>query len=622
MTGSITPTTLERWMRDTFVPFLRDCTSCDDFVLRPVVVMYSIYFNIHLNVYFVKRSNKLGIPYFLITHISLIITKTLMRKLLAFFLIFVATIFLFTSASHADEIGDLQKQIDDLSKQLELSQKATTPLEGQVKALESQFVQISNKIGQIQNELVKSEEDLAAQKKVLAATVRNFYIRGFVDIPLLTIFASGDATDTLKLIAFQQGSSKEDKDIISKISEKVSKLADDKKRLAAAKVAIDKQKQFLKGEIANAKSFQSELEGKIAALTARQQEIISSRSGEFTATIGDSELADDYNASIKGFRESAPSGYFAAFSFGAYTHRKGMSQYGARGRAQGGQDFKTILKAYYGKEPVSKDTGGTIKVSGFSEINFETTYLYGIAEMPSGWSDNALKAQAVAARTYAYRFKQEGKEICTTEACQVFSKSKSDNVPDSWKSAVDSTKGQVLEDVVTYYASTHGGFAFPIGWDTTDGSGGGNFIDKSYDKAGGSPWVYKAWYTKGYSPSSDKCGRSNPWLSPVEMADIVNAAIALRTGGIDTGRITPVTTSCWGGNPYSMDELRNLVSGSGGISTASGVSVSQGNGTTSNVTINGVSLSGEDFKRAFNLRAPGYLSIPQSGFVFFNIERK
>lgn len=545
-----------------------------------------------------------------------------MKKILIFLLILILPLVFLVKITRADEISDLQKQIDDLSRQLELSQNATTPLESEVKSLEGQFVQINNKIGAIQGDLAKSEEDLATQKKVLAATVRNFYIRGFVDIPLLTIFASNDATDTLKLIAFQQGSSKDDKDLIAKISEKITKLADDKKRLASAQASIDKQKRFLKGEIANAKSFQSELAGKISALSARQQEIINARSGEFTATIGDSELADDYNASIKGFRESAPSGYFAVFAFGAHTHRKGMSQYGARGRAQAGQDFKQILKAYYGKEPVTKDTGGNISVAGYGGMNFETTYLYGIAEMPSSWSSDALKAQAVAARTYAYRYKVDGKEICTTEACQVFSKSKSDNVPGSWKSAVDATKGQVLEDVVTYYASTHGGYASPIGWDTTDGAGGGNFVDKSYDKAGGSPWVYKAWYTKGYSPSSEKCGRSNPWLSPTEMADIVNAAIALRTGGIDASRITPVTTSCWGGNPYSMDELRSLVLGSGGISSASSVSVSQGTGNTSSVNINGVSLSGDDFKRAFNLRAPGYLSIPQSGFAFFNIEKK
>ena len=545
-----------------------------------------------------------------------------MRKILTCFFTLLICALLVVSGVRADELSDIQKQIDDLQKQLDSSKNTTSSLEGKVKGMDAQVLEISGKLSQIAKELDASERALVSQKQILAATVRNFYIRGFIDIPFLTFFSSGDATETLKLIAFQQTTSKEDKDVIHTISEKVAKLADDKKRLALAQAQLDRQRQALRGQIASAKSLQSELEGKIASLSARQQEIINARSGAFTATIGDSELADDYNASIKGFRESAPGGYFAAFSFGAHTHRKGMSQYGARGRAQSGQDFKTILKAYYGKEPVGKDTGGTIRVSGQGEMNFETNYLYGIAEMPSSWNMEALKAQAVAARTYGWRYKTEGKEICTTEACQVFSKSKSDNVPDNWKSAVDATRGQVLEDVVTYYASTHGGFASPIGWDTTDGSGGGNFVDKSYDKAGGSPWVYKAWYTKGYSTSTDKCGRSNPWLSPAEMADIVNAAIALRTGGIDTRRITPVTTSCWGGNPYSVDELRNLVSANGGIATATSVSVSQGNGTTANVTVNGVSLSGEDFKRAFNLRAPGYLSIPQNGFAFFNIEKK
>ena len=69
-----------------------------------------------------------------------------------------------------------------------------------------------------------------------------------------------------------------------------------------------------------------------------------------------------------------------------------------------------------------------------------------------------------------------------------------------------------------------------------------------------------------------------------------------------------------------MSELRSVTPG--GISQATSVSVSQGNGTTSQVTINGITLSGDEFKKAFNLRAPGHLSIPQSGFAFFNIEKK
>jgi len=544
--------------------------------------------------------------------------------------------FYFLPIAHADEVEDIQKQIDALNKSKELSVNATKPLEGQLDNLKLQLAQIqssidnlSSNIKQKQKDLDSRGEKLAFQQALLEKRVREYYVRSYLAEPLIVILSSLHSGDLFRELSYRQSVTREDKQIITSITGEVvdlltqkSKLEKDKVKLASFQAEVDKNADFLGGEIKKAKAYQADLTGQIAALSAKQQEILSARSGQFTASIGDSELADDYNASIKGFRESAPGGSFAVFSFGAHTHRKGMSQYGARGRAQSGQDYKTILRAYFGKEPVGKDTGGDINVSGHGSMNFEEKYLYGIAEMPSSWHPEALKAQAVAARTYAYRYKQNGQSICTTEACQVYSQSKADNSPQAWKDAVNATRGQVIEDVVTYYASTHGGYASPVGWDTTDGSGGGNFVDKSYDKLGGSPWLYKAWYTQGYNVNSDKCGRSNPWLNGEEMADIVNAALVLSKGSSEeAGRITPIS-SCWGGNPYSMGELRDIASKYGGISSASSVSVSQGNGTTSQVNINGVSLSGGDFKKAFNLRAPGRMSIPQSGFAFFNIEKK
>lgn len=436
---------------------------------------------------------------------------------------------------------------------------------------------------------------------------------------------------------YQEIKTKQDKAIITNIALSITDLENKKvqlegeqKWLVATKANLDEQSAKLDEVIKGALAYQKDVSTKIQELSAEQQSIINARSGSFTATIGDSDLADDYNASIKGFRESAPSGSFAVFSFGAHTHRKGMSQYGAFGRANSGQDFKAILKAYYGKEPVGKDTGGTIKVTGFGELDFEGRYLMGIAEMPSSWPKEALKAQAVAARTYAYRAKQAGTEICATEACQVYNSGKADNPPDAWKQAVEETKGQVLEDVVTFFSSTTGGYLTTMGWDTTDGSGGSGFADKSYEKIAGSPWFYKAWYTKGYSISSDKCGRDNPWLTSSDIADLINAAFVLSNGSGDEGnRITPTTTSCYpqSPNPYSKDELRQISDKyGGGINNVSGVSVLQGNGSTNEVvfqTDKGEKrLNGSNFKTAFNLRAPGYLSIPQNGFAFFNIEQK
>jgi peptidoglycan hydrolase CwlO-like protein len=494
-----------------------------------------------------------------------------------------------------EELASLNKQINDLS--------------ARIKSFSAQLINL-------EKEIRGREEDLQFTQQVFEEKTRNHYTFLRLYDPITPFLFSDNASDAFREISFRQKAADSDRKTVEQYVADLSKLKSDKESLeknkaslSALQIKVTEQQKFLSSEVAKVDSF-------LAVLSSKQQEILNVKNGSFIASVGDSALADDRKASIKGFREDAPAGSFAMFSFGAYTHRKGMSQYGARARAQAGKNFKDILKAYYGKDPVNKDTGGTISVSGVGNVNFEDYYLMGIAEMPSSWHPEALKAQAVAARTYAYRYKQEGRTICTDEGCQVFRKSKADAPPAEWKKAVQDTRGQILEDVVTYYSSTSGGYLTTSGWDTTDGGGGGNFLEKTYEYLAGSPWVYKAWYRKGYTASGATCGVDDPWLTNEEFTDIVNAALVLRNGNDD--RVTPVTTSCWGGNPYSHAELR----AKGGVNSVSSVTVSQGNGNTNTVTVNGISFTGAEFKQAFNLRAPGYLTIPQKGFAFFNIEKK
>lgn len=94
-------------------------------------------------------------------------------------------------------------------------------------------------------------------------------------------------------------------------------------------------------------------------------------------------------------------------------------------------------------------------------------YLLGIAEMPSRWPREALKAQAVAARTYAWWSADAGTQpeadLCATTACQVYRGA--EVVLDGgqrWAEAVEATAGQVLLDTeggpaLTRYFSTSGG---------------------------------------------------------------------------------------------------------------------------------------------------------------------
>lgn len=500
--------------------------------------------------------------------------------------------------------------------------------------LRTQIIKLRSQISSLDVQLTKLTKDVFDRKvlvgvkqELLSAKIAQDYIQKRSQPLLLLLFSSRSASNFFKDLSYREKLARNDHEMVLQVSSEIRKLNIQKEGLVVIKTNLDESKKQvdkianqLQSEVDKANKAISDLSSKVAALSARQNEILAARSGNFTASIGDSELSDDYNSSIKGFREAAPGGSFAVFSFGAYTHQggaKGMSQYGAKGRAQSGQDYKQILQAYYKTSPVGKDTGGTISVKGYGNLNFEDYYLLGIAEMPSSFPFEALKAQAIAARTYAYRYKVEGRTICTDEYCQVFSGKKANNPPSEWRRAVQETKGQILENVVTYYSSTTGGYITTMGWDTTDGNGGSNFFDKSYEKIGGSPWAYKAWYRAGYSPSGDSCGRGNPWLTSEEMADIINAAL------YRDDRVTPITTSCWGGNPYSYSELRSKANGPSSVTS---VYVAQGNGNTSEVVFQTdkgeIRLSGASFKTAFNLRAPGRLQIPQSKFAFFNIEKK
>ncbi|MCA9369754.1 hypothetical protein KC686_01210 [Candidatus Woesebacteria bacterium] len=545
----------------------------------------------------------------------------------------------------ADEVEELQKQIDELENLKQQSESATKPLESEIASLEKKIRSARAGVESAKKEAVELAEsiddrelDLAVQYEMLTLRIADQYKKARTFSPLMLVIASQDAANITKDLAYRNSVKAQDNKLVQSISSDIVQLEKDKQTLEQNQVLLanlqkqlDSQQAFFEEEVLKAKVYQNDLAGQIAALSARQQEIIAARSGGFTVS-GDGELSDDSMGSINNFNATAPAGYFGVFSFGAYSHRNGMSQYGALGRAKSGQSYQQILSAYYPGSTIQTDYPAMdqITVSGVGSGSFEDWYLLRIYEVPASWPKEVLKVQAIAARTYAIRHTNNGQSsICTTEACQVF---KNEPKGGAWAEAVAETRGMVLTNggspVLTQFASTHGGFTRTAGWDTTDGGGGSDLLTKAYERIGGSPWLYKAWWRQGYSSSGATCGRSSPWLSPEEMADIVNAYVVMKNGtGEELERVTPVTTSCWGGNPYSMSELRDVASKYGGIASAGSVSVSQGEGATNNVTISGVSMSGSDFCKAFNVRAPGNLRIPQwsgspCGGAFFNVERK
>jgi len=550
-----------------------------------------------------------------------------------------------------DPVEELQQKIDDTQRLLDLSKNATTPLEAEVKRLAGNIQGAQNQMAALradqkakEEKIVEQELEMSDQYALFSARVDRQYRFARTYSPLVVLL-SAQTSANRQALKFTLTLAERDQQAIDHIGEEILDLQIAKKeaqeqerRMAALQVQLDEQKRFFEKEIAGAKEYQATLQNEIAQLSAQQEAIINARSGTFTTSVGDVSLADDFNASI-GYKSQALSNSFAVFSFGGYTHRNGMSQYGAKARAEEGQSVEEILKAYYPDATLKTDYNAMeiINVQGYGSMSFEGQYLQGIYEMPASWNKNALKAQAIAARTYAIRHTSNGQSsICTTEACQVFKNSPKGG---AWKEAVDETKNWVLVDgsgnpVSTQYASTHGGYTNTAGWDTTDKSGSGSWADRAWDNKASSPWFYKSWYRSGYSSSGANCGRNHPWLQQEEFSDIINAWIVWKNpNGADTNRIQPITINDCniggsGGNPYSMGELRDKANDSGGaVTSVSSVSVSHNDkGQTTSVVVSTnrgtLTIPGSEFKQAFNLRAPGYLRIPQSSFAFFNVEHK
>jgi len=564
-------------------------------------------------------------------------------SLLIFFIVLLVLLLPFRSsiAIYADELDKIAKQINELENSLQMSVNATLPLEQELGKLDAKLKNIQAGIQSAEQKLVltaenikEREADFERQYVLLAERVERYYKRLRAPSQFLILLSAQTASGLTKDLTYRNAVADEDKKIISQIGQELldlekdkAQLEKEKEMLAALKIKVDEQAAFFRKEIKGAKEYQSQLSKKIADLTARQQQILSEKSGTFQTTVGDVPLADDpasrpdYNP---GFSPA-----FAAFSFGA-PHFKGMSQYGAYGRAKSGQSAEQILKAYYGDGIEIKEDYSTsinINVEGYGGVDIET-YVKRIYEMPSSWTDNdsaALKAQAVAARSYALARTNNGaSSICATEACQVY---KPSNKGGAWDAAVEATRGWVLmaggQPFSAWYASTsggyqesysHNGYSTPGFWDTANGRDG--WTSQAYEKVAESPWFYKAWYR---TRSGDTCGRNHPWLTSEEMADILNAWVVLYQGGGDSSRVMP-ESSCWGGNPYNKSELAAI----GGFTSVNGVSTQYSNsGTTANVTFEtnkgSKTITGSEFYRAFNLRAPGRVSL-KSGL--FNIEKK
>jgi SpoIID/LytB domain protein len=526
---------------------------------------------------------------------------------------------------------NLDQCIAECNKLLDISKNATKPHEDRLEQLQATIDSMEKNLATLTTlidrkmEQIKTEEiRLAGQQDDLDNKIRNYYKQSYqfnVGYTLGLVFTNSDFTEALKNLSYWQTFINHDRSaIVSTVTQIVDlnasqkKLETDQAQLAVQKQSLETTLAPIKKLVADAKKYQTQLAQTVGSLSARQQELIAAKIGSLnlsrTANIS-MACSDDRNID-PGF-----SPRFAFYTFGI-PHRVGMSQFGAYGRAKQGQNYDQILKAYFNFDEY-KDFDVNIKVDDGS-IHWSGSledYVKRIYEVPGDWPGESLKAQAIAARSYALAYTNNGSgSICASQSCQVF---KTDPKGGAWEDAVNQTSKKAMvvggTPIKAWFSSTDGGythtsaevFGGSTSWtkNTRDTSGEvGSLSDlqsKAYDRE--SPCFYNA---QGWRAEYNK----SAWLKSEEVADIVNVILVSSK------------TSNW--DSWDAGRVRQEL-GSEAFTQVDSVSMSfdLGSGRTTSVTVSGdrgtKTFDGKTFKDYFNVRAPANIAIVGP---LFNIEKK
>jgi SpoIID/LytB domain protein len=189
------------------------------------------------------------------------------------------------------------------------------------------------------------------------------------------------------------------------------------------------------------------------------------------------------------------------------------------------------------------DYGGALElrrtdagVGAVNDVALED-YLKGISEVPSSWPAEALRAQAIAARTYAVWVIQAGPagsaagldaQICATDGCQVYAGLAKERAPNgaNWTAAVEATRGQVLLDhgraLLAKYSASNGGRSV---------SGGQSYLKAVDDPDDARSPLHHWSLTVGY----DDIGRALATPGPVRSVRREGGDVVAQWTGLDGG---------------------------------------------------------------------------------------
>jgi SpoIID/LytB domain protein len=351
-----------------------------------------------------------------------------------------------------------------------------------------------------------------------------------------------------------------------------------------------------------------------------------------------SEVPPDIVPEIEGPKEPSnitkkiKGNYYAVYTYGAGTHHYGLSQWGAKGRAADGFNYRQIIEFYYKSSVVKKPEYRNLNIKTTTSREFPIEeYLLGIyGEMPASFGEEALKAQAVAARSYVVKRTAQGTNpICVDARCQVFGNPS--NANRSWKKAVEDTKNEFIKDdngAGFQYSALSGGYVYPGGFDLDKDANPQVWPKDAYENILNKKSFYNSWISATHIASAIKgeCGVNSSWLSKAEVADLLNAYKFYAKGG--SRDYIGYTSGCTYPSGYNLNDLKSKVDQP--VNEVNSIilrrvlnpeappnQILTNSSLTFQTDKGDITLSFKDFKTIYNIRAKGGLNISSN---IINIE--
>ncbi|MBN1618980.1 SpoIID/LytB domain-containing protein [Candidatus Dojkabacteria bacterium] len=397
-------------------------------------------------------------------------------------------------------------------------------------------------------------------------------------------------------------------------------------QLAQDKVALENQQKLLEQKAASEYQKQKDLISQIAGLEDEISNLTQEAKDAIGEKIGGGEELPDVGGGDTGGGTSPQDPEGEAGSYDIYKNGQLIVQ-----NATGPIRFVPTSASYFSVD------SGLGKYRGILEFRADTNvylineldlelYLRGIGEMPSSWPLEALKVQAVAARTYAaanwnkrinygYNLRDD-----TYDQNYVGYSKEIASYGNNWVTAVNATDSQVIYSggslISAYYHSTCGGHTLSSqevwGGNLSYAQAKSDWYNNgsgwvSYDSV--SPWSYKRW------------GSANIGMDGVSgLTDLVNAAIWLEINSASSvsqnNVIRPDLGPGWDASTLSANLGGNSITSK--VGTITSVTHIYNNGSssidssvksTTALRITGTSgsydVTGAMFRLAFNLRSPG-----------------